>query len=126
MLCDDRNREVVKVVPFGAFVKLLPGLDAMLHISEMAEGHTEKVEDVVKQGDFVDVQVVSLNRNKVQVTLQVLTSQEKIDEREKKRIRKGGRSHTLTKKINGLQSARKPAPKLSSPPEKVDKSSIAN
>ncbi len=45
---------VVSIQPFGAFVNLLPGKDGLLHISRVAQGRVEKVEDVLNVGDEVE------------------------------------------------------------------------
>ena len=52
---------VVGVQPFGAFVELLPGKDGLLHISRMAQGRVEKVEDVLNVGDEVHVKVIEVD-----------------------------------------------------------------
>jgi polyribonucleotide nucleotidyltransferase len=53
--------KVVRIVPFGAFVELLPGRDGLLHISQMARERVEKVEDVLKLGDEVEVKVIEID-----------------------------------------------------------------
>ncbi|MGN0771780.1 MAG: polyribonucleotide nucleotidyltransferase [Christensenellales bacterium] len=53
--------EVVRIMPFGAFVQLAPGKDAMVHISKLKKERVEKVEDVVAIGDKVKVQVIDIN-----------------------------------------------------------------
>ncbi|HAF69851.1 MAG: Polyribonucleotide nucleotidyltransferase [Acetothermia bacterium 64_32] len=50
--------KVVRIAPFGAFVELKPGVDGLIHISNLADGYVEKVEDVVKVGDEVTVEVI--------------------------------------------------------------------
>ncbi len=50
--------KVVRIVPFGAFVELKPGVDGLIHISNLADGYVAKVEDVVKVGDEVTVEVI--------------------------------------------------------------------
>ncbi len=52
---------VVGIQPFGAFVELLPGKDGLLHISRMAKGRVEKVEDVLSVGDEVRVSVLEVD-----------------------------------------------------------------
>ena len=52
---------VVGVQPFGAFVELLHGKDGLLHISRMAQGRVEKVEDVLNVGDEVHVKVIEVD-----------------------------------------------------------------
>ena len=48
---------VVRIMNFGAFVELAPGKDGMIHISKLADHRVEKVEDVVKIGDELEVKV---------------------------------------------------------------------
>ncbi|WP_394837550.1 polyribonucleotide nucleotidyltransferase [Pendulispora rubella] len=54
---------VQRVTDFGAFVELLPGTDGLLHISEMAHTRVERVTDVMKEGDVVEVKVLSIDRD---------------------------------------------------------------
>ncbi len=53
--------KVTSIQDFGAFVEILPGKEGLLHISEMAWKKTEKVEDVVKLGDEVDVKLLEID-----------------------------------------------------------------
>jgi polyribonucleotide nucleotidyltransferase len=53
--------KVVKIMEFGAFINIMPGIDGMCHISAMAEGRVEKVTDVVKEGDVVKVKLVAID-----------------------------------------------------------------
>lgn len=55
--------EVVGIKDFGAFVKLTPGKDGLLHISRMANGRVAKVEDVLSVGDIVKVEVTEVGDN---------------------------------------------------------------
>ncbi|MDR2715936.1 MAG: S1 RNA-binding domain-containing protein, partial [Coriobacteriaceae bacterium] len=55
--------EVVGIKDFGAFVKLTPGKDGLLHISRMANGRVAKVEDVLSLGDIIKVQVIEVADN---------------------------------------------------------------
>jgi polyribonucleotide nucleotidyltransferase len=54
---------VRRVVDFGAFVEILPGTDGLVHISELAHARVERVEDILKEGDEVDVKVLSIDRD---------------------------------------------------------------
>ena len=49
--------KVVRIMNFGAFLELAPGKDGMLHISKLANHRVEKVEDVLKIGDEIEVKV---------------------------------------------------------------------
>lgn len=53
--------KVVSILEFGAFVEILPGKEGLLHISEIAWNKTEKVEDVLKVGDEVDVKLLEID-----------------------------------------------------------------
>ncbi len=52
---------VVKIMNFGAFVEIAPGKDGMIHISKLSNKRVEKVEDVVKVGDEVEVEVLKID-----------------------------------------------------------------
>jgi polyribonucleotide nucleotidyltransferase len=54
--------QVVKVVDFGAFVRILPGAEGLLHISELADERVENVKDIVDEGDEVLVKVLNIDR----------------------------------------------------------------
>ena len=54
---------VRRITDFGAFVEVLPNTDGLLHISEMAHTRVERVEDVVKEGDEIEVKVLSVDRD---------------------------------------------------------------
>ncbi len=53
--------KVKRIMDFGAFVEILPGKDGLVHISQLADNHVKKVEDVLKIGDEVDVKVISID-----------------------------------------------------------------
>jgi polyribonucleotide nucleotidyltransferase len=60
---------VQRITDFGAFIELMPGTDGLLHISEMAHTRVEKVTDVMKEGDIVEVKVLSVERDgKIRLT----------------------------------------------------------
>jgi len=62
--------EVVRIAPFGAFVKILPNCDGMVHISQMGNGYVRQVEDILSVGDTVQVRVLSIDdQNRVDLTL---------------------------------------------------------
>ena len=55
--------KVVRVADFGAFVQILPGVDGMVHISQLDSERVEKVEDVVNMGDELTVMVTAIDEN---------------------------------------------------------------
>ena len=58
---EEYTGRVVGIQPFGAFVELLPGKDGLLHISRVAQGRVDKVEDVLNVGDEVKVRVLEVD-----------------------------------------------------------------
>jgi polyribonucleotide nucleotidyltransferase len=54
--------KVVRIMPFGAFVQILPNVDGLVHISQLAEDRVNRVEDVVNVGDDLDVKVTEIDR----------------------------------------------------------------
>jgi polyribonucleotide nucleotidyltransferase len=62
--------KVRKVVEFGAFVEIMPGTDGLLHISQLSDERVRRVEDVVREGDEVDVKVLDVDRSgKIRLSL---------------------------------------------------------
>ncbi|WP_337867976.1 polyribonucleotide nucleotidyltransferase [Meiothermus sp.] len=74
--------KVTRITNFGAFIEILPGKDGLLHISQLAQGRVERVEDVLKLGDKIKVKV------------------NKIDEQ--------GRVDLIRPELEGLVAPRKP------------------
>jgi len=52
---------VTRLTNFGAFVEILPGKEGLVHISELADYHVDKVEDIVKVGDEIMVKVIEID-----------------------------------------------------------------
>ncbi len=67
--------KVVSILDFGAFIEILPGKEGLLHVSEIAWGKTEKVEDVLKVGDEVDVKLLEIDQKtgKMRLSMRALT-----------------------------------------------------
>lgn len=63
------NGLVKTIQPFGAFVEILPGKDGLCHISELAHRRVEKVEDVVKEGDYLKVRVKEIDSRNGKISL---------------------------------------------------------
>ena len=66
---EEYEGEVVGIKDFGAFVKLTPGKDGLLHISRVANGRVGKVEDVLSLGDVVKVKVLEVDPNTGKISL---------------------------------------------------------
>ena len=67
--------KVVSILEFGAFIEILPGKEGLLHVSEIAWTKTDKVEDVLKVGDEVDVKLLEIDAKtgKMRLSMRALT-----------------------------------------------------
>ena len=54
---------MVTIRDFGAFVEILPGVDGLLHISEMANYRVNKVTDICEEGQMVTVKVIDIDQS---------------------------------------------------------------
>lgn len=61
--------KVVRMVPFGAFVELEPGVDGLVHISQIANKHVVKPEDELKVGEVINVKVLEVNSEQKKISL---------------------------------------------------------
>ncbi len=58
---NDITGRVARMTDFGAFIELAPGVDALLHVSQISRNHVEKPSDVLRVGDEITAKVVDLN-----------------------------------------------------------------
>ena len=63
--------EVLRILPFGAFVEILPGKDGMIHVSKMGTGYVKDPSQVVKIGEKVKVEVIQID-NQGRINLRLL------------------------------------------------------
>ena len=61
--------KVARMTDFGAFVELAPGVDALLHVSQISRAHVEKPSDVLKIGQEITAKVVDLNEEEKKISL---------------------------------------------------------
>jgi polyribonucleotide nucleotidyltransferase len=54
--------KVKSIMPYGAFVELMPGKEGLLHVSELAWERIEKVEDKLKVGDIIKVKLIEIDK----------------------------------------------------------------
>ena len=77
---------VVRIEPYGCFVQILPGMDGLVHISELAPGRVRETTDVVKMGDKIKVKIIAIDPVNGKVKLsrrQALTPEESAAEVER-------------------------------------------
>lgn len=63
--------KVARMTDFGAFVELEPGIDALLHVSQISKDHVEKPSDVLKSGQEVEAKVVDFNEADHKISLSI-------------------------------------------------------
>jgi len=69
---------VVKIMDFGAFVQILPNVDGLVHISQLAAHRVNKVTDIVKEGDQIKVKVLEISRDgKIRLSYKAVLEEEK-------------------------------------------------
>ncbi|MEI3228167.1 MAG: 30S ribosomal protein S1 [Lachnospiraceae bacterium] len=61
--------KVARMTDFGAFVELAPGVDALLHVSQIAKEHIEKPSDVLSVGQEIEAQIVDFNEEEKKISL---------------------------------------------------------
>jgi len=66
---DKVKGEVIRIIPFGVFVKLKNGLEGLVHISELSFDHISNPQDVLKVGDKVDLKVIKIDPLKHKIEL---------------------------------------------------------
>ena len=73
---------VVRITPWGAFVNVRPGIDGLIHISELDNRRVEKVDDVVSVGKEVEAKIleIDLNRKRLSLSLRALLGEESYDQ----------------------------------------------
>ena len=69
--------KVTKVVTFGAFVEILPGVEGLVHISELAQHHVENPREVVSQGDVVNVKIIEVDAERRRLSLSLKRVEER-------------------------------------------------
>ncbi len=62
---------VARMTDFGAFIELEPGVDALLHVSQISKEHVEKPSDVLKTGDTVTAKIVDFNEEDKKISLSI-------------------------------------------------------
>lgn len=67
---------VARMTDFGAFVELAPGVDALLHVSQISKEHVEKPADVLKVGQEIEAKIVDFNEEEKKISLSVKALQE--------------------------------------------------
>ncbi len=68
---DIANVNIVKLMPFGAFAEVVPGVDGLIHISQIANRRIAKPEDVLTVGDVVEAKITAVDEEKHKISLSI-------------------------------------------------------
>ena len=68
---DVANVKIVKIVDFGAFAEILPGVDGLIHISQVADHRVEKVSDVLSEGQEVEAKIIDVDNDRKRISLSI-------------------------------------------------------
>ena len=68
---DVASVRIVKLMTFGAFAEVVPGVDGLIHISQIADRRIEKPEDVLSEGQMVDVKIIDIDYEHEKVSLSI-------------------------------------------------------
>ena len=68
---DVANVRIVKLMTFGAFAEIVPGVDGLIHISQIADHRIDKPSDVLAEGDKVDVKITDVDMENKKVSLSI-------------------------------------------------------
>ena len=68
---DVANVRVVKLMTFGAFAEIVPGVDGLIHISQIADHRIDKPGDVLAEGQMVDVKITDIDMENKKVSLSI-------------------------------------------------------
>ena len=68
---DTAEVKIVKLMSFGAFAEVLPGVDGLIHISQIADHRIEKPEDVLRVGDVVEARITAIDEEKHKISLSI-------------------------------------------------------
>ncbi len=77
--------KVIKITDFGAFVEFVPGTQGLLHISQIAIERVNKVTDVLKEGETIDVKLIKMENGKHSLSRKVLLEEKKAAEKKEEK-----------------------------------------
>ncbi len=125
--------KVVRIAPFGAFIEIIPGVDGLVHISQVTHDYIKTLDDVLKIGDEVEAKIIKIDDKKITLSIKELLPEPEVVENaegedavEEKPARKP--REKKASKQDGEVAERKPARKAKKeddgqPHEWVDQSS---
>ncbi len=68
---DVANVKIVKLMSFGAFAEVVPGVDGLIHISQIADRRIESPAECLQEGEMVDVKIIEVDEEKKKISLSI-------------------------------------------------------
>lgn len=89
---DDVEVKITNVLDFGAFAEIIPGVEGLIHVSEISYDRVESVAAVLKPGDVVKVKIIGINTEKEKISLSIKATLEAPErpQRSRSKKREGG------------------------------------
>jgi small subunit ribosomal protein S1 len=114
--------KVTKLVPFGAFVEIAPGVEGLVHISELAWEHIEFPEEVVSVGEEVDAKIIDidLDRRRISLSLKQLSAPGEME------YRYEDESQAEPELVDAVEYEEQATGEFETPPEPVEMADIAS
>ena len=99
--------QIVKLMPFGAFAEVLPGVDGLIHISQIANRRIGKPEEVLTVGETVDAKITAIDNEKQKISLSIraLSEPAPAPVREREEREEGPRGDALVYEISATGEA---------------------
>ena len=85
--------KIVKLVSFGAFIEVEPGVEGLVHISQISQEHISNPGDVLKTGDIVKVKIMDINTKEKRMSLSI---KEAHDEKENNQVYENSKENGVT------------------------------
>lgn len=73
--------KVVRIAPFGAFVEIIPGVDGLVHISQITHNYIKTLDDVLKVGDEVEAKITKIDDKKITLSIKDLLPEPEVTEK---------------------------------------------
>ena len=104
------NATIVKLMPFGAFAEILPSVDGLIHISQIANRRIGKPEDVLTVGDVVEAKITAIDDDKHKISLSIRAMSEPAPAAKEEREPEQSREDALVYEVSEDGSATGNAP----------------
>lgn len=74
------DAKIVSFMPFGSFAQIMPGVDGLIHISQISDKHIAKPQDVLEMGQVVKVKIIEIDEEKKRISLSIRDAKTETEE----------------------------------------------